>query len=278
MKTEMMELAEQALISVIVPTHNRPDFLAKTVQSILDQTYHNIELIVVSNGRSLENKSVVESFGDPRIVYTDQENSGGPSAPRNHGIRLAKGVYIAVCDDDDLWLPEKLEMQMLALRRNPIAGMCYTHMTFFDESGLEWSDDRRLADFALLCYRNFVPISSVLVKREVIDQIGGFDEGNQVGVSEDYEFVLRCAYVTKLCFVDEKLVRYWAGENRTTSTDTHRRIRDDISHLKDIWGCFSVVSQKCGIPTSFFIRPFVHYMKICSKSSAYIVCKRLGIR
>ena len=268
---------EQPLVSVIVPTYNRPDFLAKTIRSILGQTYKNVELIVISNGKNDENEKTVKGFADDRVRYADQENSGGPASPRNHGMRLAQGKYIAVCDDDDLWLPEKLEKQITAMEANPSGGLCYTHMIFFDESGREWSDEREQADFKSLRYRNVVPISSIVIRADLFQKHGGFDESELVGDSEDYEFVLRYACHTKFLFINEKLLRYWAGTNRTTSTDTERTIKDDWKHFKDVMGCHYCVIKKTGKTPLEFVGPFFYFLKICAKSSIYTMCKRVGL-
>ena len=270
-------MAERPLISVIVPTYNRPDFLAKTMRSILEQSYKNIELIVISNGKSDANEKIAKSFDDSRIHYADQENSGGPAGPRNHGMRLAKGKYIAVCDDDDLWLPEKLEKQVQAMETRPECGLCYTGMVFFDESGEEWDGAQEQAEFKSLLYRNVVPISSVMIRSDLYPKAGGFDESRAVGHSEDYEFVLRYAYHAPLAFIDEKLLRYWAGSGRTTATDNARKIADDWQYFKDVLGCFYRVIQKTKASPFAFFLPVLCCIKRCLKSSAYITCKRFRL-
>lgn len=265
------------LVSVVVPTYNRPDFLIKTMRSILNQTYKNIELIVISNGKSDENERAAKSFDDDRVIYADQENSGGPSGPRNHGMRLSKGEYIAVCDDDDLWLPEKLEAQVSAMERNPSCGLCYTGMISFDETGKEWSGKQEQTDFETLRYKNVIPISSVVMKADIVSAQGGFDESKLVGDSEDYEFVLRHAFQTKLLFIDQKLLKYWAGENRTTSTDDGRTISADWRHLKDVVGCHYLVIKKTGVSPARFVLPFFYHLRICVKSSAYLLYRKMGL-
>ena len=95
-------MKQSPLVSVVIPTHNRPDFLRRTLLSIFQQTYENLQIIVVSNGFNPHNKKTVDDLKDSRLEYYEQENTGAPASPRNHGIRKSRGKYIAFCDDDDL--------------------------------------------------------------------------------------------------------------------------------------------------------------------------------
>ena len=232
-------LTNLPLVSVVIPTHNRPDFLQRTVEAILNQTYKNIEVIVVSNGYNLRNKETIASLKNSKIAYFEQENSGGPASPRNNGIRHAKGDYIAFCDDDDLWMPEKLEKQVQALMDNPECGLCYTNMLRFDEEK-EWFVDHEQGSATLesLLYVNVVPISSVLVKSTLIKTLGGFCESKAVGISEDYEFLLRYVTATKFYHLDEHLIKYWCGNNRGTATDSERTPMTSIKYFLGIMVCY----------------------------------------
>ena len=125
------------LVSVIVSTHNRADLLCETLDSILSQTYENFELIVVDDGSTDNTEEVVKRHSAGRINYLKIDNWGGPARPRNIGIEKAKGKYIAFCDDDDIWLPKKLEKQinyivnmkqMIALRIILIKECTMTHI------------------------------------------------------------------------------------------------------------------------------------------------------
>lgn len=272
-------MSEKPLVSVIVPTYNRPDFLRRTMESILTQTYRDIELIVISNGISPVNEQTVTAFGDARVRYADQDNSGGPSAPRNHGIRLARGKYIAVCDDDDLWLPEKLAKQVAALEDRPECGVCYTDAVSFDETGREWREqgDGRTACFKSLLYRNTVPLSSVMVRADLVRARGGYHEGPEVGDSEDYEFILRCSYFTPFLYIPEILVRYWSGMNRTTATASHMKIANIIAYFRDVMGCYRVFSAACRVPVLVFARPALFHAGHCLKQALYIFLKDRGV-
>ena len=99
-------------VSVIVPTYNRAHLLKKTIESILSQTYTDLELIVVSNYSTDNTDDMVKSYKDDRIKYFKNQNNGIIAVNRNFGIRKSTGEYIAFCDDDDTWLPNKLERQV----------------------------------------------------------------------------------------------------------------------------------------------------------------------
>lgn len=272
-------MSNPPLVTIVIPTYNRPDFLGKTLESILAQTYRNLEVIVVSNGISAANEAMVRSFGDLRVIYADQENSGGPSSPRNHGIRLAKGKYIAFCDDDDLWMPHKVEKQVVAMEAQPDYGFCYTKMTRFDATGYEWTEslDSGATDLNKLLYINTIPISSVMVRADLIRQYGGFHEGQSVGASEDYEFALRYAAHTKLLYIDEYLIKYWCGNNRTTIVAAERCIRDDIAYLRGVFSCYFIQVRDQRLPLHKLLRPIIYQLHWFCRSAGYMLLKRAGL-
>ena len=117
----MKNSQEKPLVSVIVTTFNRKELLAKTIHSILSQTYKNFELVVIDNLSNYDFFSHIKSFGDDRIVAFQNQNSGIIAVNRNFGIKKAKGEYIAFCDDDDLWHPNKIEEQLMHFDKNIVA-------------------------------------------------------------------------------------------------------------------------------------------------------------
>ena len=267
-------LEQFPLVTVVVPTHNRPDFLKKTLQSILEQTYSNLEIIVISNGRNDKNKGVVDSLCDARLIYVDQDNSGGPASPRNHGIRLTKGQYVAFCDDDDLWMPNKLDLQISALENNLDHAVCFSKMVRFDSEG-EWTvaSEEGSLDFDSLLVNNTAPISSVVVRVDLFSQIGVFSESHLVGPAEDYEFLLRAASVTKFYFIDEYLIRYWSGQNRTTQTKPS--VIASLKHFRDIIRCYRLAWQKTRYPLRKLFIPILKLFITVTKQSLYAVYSSL---
>lgn len=179
-------------ISVIIPTFNRAHLIAKAIESVLNQTITDFELIVVDDGSTDNTEEVVHSFTDPRLRYLKQLN-GGPSVARNAGIQAATGEFIAFLDSDDLFLPEKLSVQMAKVVDNPAVGLVY---------GLYLSNTEREGSLKVagVCYPQLelrdlllgpaFQWSTVLIRRALLEQAGGFDE--TLG-GEDWELTLRLA-------------------------------------------------------------------------------------
>ena len=121
------------LVSVIVPAYNNAHFLPAAIDSILNQTFDNFELIVVDDGSTDNTQAVLAGFGD-RLRYVRKAN-GGPSSARNLGIQMARGQLIAFQDADDLWLPEKLALQVAYFHLHPEVGVVFTDAVRFDAAG-----------------------------------------------------------------------------------------------------------------------------------------------
>ena len=119
------------LVSVIIPTHNRADLVPLAIQSVLQQTYTNLECIVVDDASTDNTEETVRTIIDERIIYLRHENNKHASAARNTGIKYARGEFIAFLDDDDEWLPTKLEKQVpFLLNLHEKVGMIYCWMDY----------------------------------------------------------------------------------------------------------------------------------------------------
>ncbi|MDR1365606.1 MAG: glycosyltransferase family 2 protein [Holosporales bacterium] len=268
-------MVETPLVSVVVATHNRPQFLKKTIESILRQSFDRLELIVVSNGFSSTNEQVVHCINDSRVTYVAQPNSGGPASPRNHGIRLSKCEYIAFCDDDDLWFPDKLEKQIKALKANQDCGICYTRMVRYDDYGNEWTeanDFGPVATLKSLLFINTVPVSSIVVKADLVRKIGGYSESKRVGLSEDYDFLLKCATHSVFFLVDECLIKYYSGSCRTTMAYETSVIWAVVGTWRYTLGALNCLRLLFGIKSirnTVLLRAMLHHLKLCAKR---IIC------
>jgi len=182
------------MVSVVIGTYNHGRFIADCIRSVLNQTYRNLEIIVVDDGSTDNTSEVVRQFQD-KIIYIYQKNSGR-AASRNAGIRQAKYDWIAFLDADDLWVEDKLEKQILAVTAHPEIDFLVTNACWFNEHGIVKSDyfktmgllpiqkQEQLGSlvifkeklFPLFIDENFVNLSSVLVKKNALIKEGLFDE------------------------------------------------------------------------------------------------------
>lgn len=169
------------LVTVIIPTFNREKYIGETIQSVLDQTLNDFEIIIIDDGSTDGTKAVVCSFSDDRIHYIYQSNRGR-SAARNHALNIARGRYITFLDSDDVYLPKKLQLQVDFLDTHPEFGMVYTSAYCMDEAG-DLLNDTYIATVSGQIYKDiafYVPVTitlpTVMVRREVFDKTGGFDE------------------------------------------------------------------------------------------------------
>jgi glycosyltransferase involved in cell wall biosynthesis len=204
-----------ALISVIITTYNRPEMLRFSIESVLSQTCRDFEIIVVDDGTpGNANKELCKEFSN--IKYIKIENSGGPSIPRNVGISQSNGKYIAILDDDDLWLDQKLEKQVAILEANPGFGLVHTPCKVIDKTGAETSNiigkpiDKQLkhGDVSLRMIGKFTLMtSSVMIRKDVVDIVGTFNE-HMPQAGEDTHFWTRCSFNTKFYYLNEPLVLY----------------------------------------------------------------------
>lgn len=210
-----MELNNQPIVSIIIPTYNRTDFLKLTLQSVLNQTIQDFEIIVVDDGTpDDENMFLCQTF--EKVKYIKIENSGGPAKPRNVGIREAKGKYIAFVDDDDIWLPIKLEKQISVLENNPDFGLVHCCCQVVDENGIEKNEiigrpgtlDVKHGDVSMRMMGNWtLMMPTPLIRREVVFKVGFFNE-RMIAAGEDVEYWNRASFFTKFYYIDLPLTRY----------------------------------------------------------------------
>ncbi len=179
------------LVSVIIPTHNRYPLLLEAVASVENQTYKPIELIVVDDGSEDETPwEIPRRF--PKVRFFRQPHLG-VSAARNLGIRHATGSFLAFLDSDDLYLPEKIAREVACLQKNPGYRVCYTDEIWI-RRGIRVNPMKKHRKYGGWIYPRCLPLciispSSVMLKREVLDTVGGFDE--TLPACEDYDLWLR---------------------------------------------------------------------------------------
>lgn len=226
-------MPSDSLVSVVIASYNMGQYLAMALRSALEQTYRNIEVIVVDDGSIDDTGTVVKPFlDDARVRYIHQFNAGQARA-KNRGIEEAKGKYVAFLDADDAWLSAKLERQMPLFRSEAI-GVVFCRSMEVDAVGA----DRRLLDFPLhrgsvsgeLLTFNFVGFSTSVVRKQCFERLGYLRE--DLGMGIDYELWLRLSAHYQFDFVDAPLVRYriWPGQ---MSKNVERRYQNGIRIMND---------------------------------------------
>ncbi|WP_247729037.1 glycosyltransferase family 2 protein [Halovivax limisalsi] len=207
--------AGQPLVSVVLPTYERAPALQGAIDSVLDQTYDEVELIVVDGGSTDGTRAVVESVEDPHLTYVRRDSPRGVSAARNLGIDRSNGDLVAFVDADDRWRPEKLREQVSALRGSPPEyGVAYCGIGKRDgepiaRAGASGDVREDLRHLAVPTYT-----STLLARRGALERVGGFDES--LPCFEDWELCLRLSRDCAFAYVDEPLVEKGAetpGEN-----------------------------------------------------------------
>ncbi|RCJ22318.1 glycosyl transferase family A [Nostoc minutum NIES-26] len=200
-------------VSVIVPAYNAMQYLPETVDSVLQQTFTDFEVLIIDDG-SLDNiKEWVSNLTDKRVKLISQKNQG-VSLARNIGISQAQGEYIAFLDSDDLWYATKLEKQVCCLDNNPRIGLVHSWMSVIDErgkpTGKVMTSDTEGSVWKQLVEQNTVACSSVMVRRLCFQTLGGFSpRQNEYPVDvEDWEMWIRIAAHYPFAVIKEPLICY----------------------------------------------------------------------
>lgn len=202
---------EQGLVSVIVPVYNRAHYVGATIDSILEQTYSNIEIVLVNDGstdNSLEVLNEYQKQEPAKIVIIDQKNQG-QVASRNNAIRQAKGKFIAFLDSDDLWKPEKLALQIPLFGGN--VGLVYSGIDNIDEHGkivsTELCNESIVGNILpQLLIRNRMTGGTVVVTKKALDEVGLFDEA--FNAAENWDLWIRVCLKYQAALVNKALVQY----------------------------------------------------------------------
>ncbi|NYT38025.1 glycosyltransferase family 2 protein [Allopusillimonas soli] len=192
-----MNQDDRPLVSIVMPAYNAEDLIERTIDSVVSQSYGNWELLVVDDCSKDGTRSVVERLAqsDGRIRLVPLEhNNGAPAAPRNIGVSLARGEFVALLDADDLWHPRKLELQVPILRGSS-APLCCTQMTdFVDDSDVVYAEPGSVSTeritFEKQRLKSRIPNSSVLARRDVLVAVP-FNESPAYKAVEDYDCSLR---------------------------------------------------------------------------------------
>jgi glycosyltransferase involved in cell wall biosynthesis len=200
-------------VTVVLPAFNRLQYLRPAIESVFAQTFTDWELIVADDGSEGETAAYLAALANPpRVKVLRLAHTGNPGAVRNAAWHAAQGRYIAFLDSDDVWLPAKLALQVASLRAHPERGWSHTAFAVIDESGellcgarsRWWPAAEGWILESLIKMETVIAIPSVIVRRQLLEQVGGFDPKQRM--CEDYDLWLRLAAVSEIDGVRETLL------------------------------------------------------------------------
>jgi glycosyltransferase involved in cell wall biosynthesis len=249
------------LVSVVIPVYNGERYLAEAIQSVLDQTYRNFEVIVVDDGSTDGSASVVKRYGET-IRYIHQSN-GGVCKSRNTGIAVAQGDYLAFLDQDDLWLPGKLAVQVAYLDSHPEVGAVYSQCEVKGKGWLRSSLYYAMPvkdDIFGIMSGTCLLMTASMIRREVLRKIGGFDEALIGAGAEDIDLTIRLTQVAKIAYLPQILAVYRVHATNN-SMNSERLLHNQGHYLRkcqELYGHDSQVAR-------FLDRQMVGYLSNLGK-------------
>lgn len=220
MKKAKSNLEVNPRVSVIIPTYNRAQLVGRAIQSVLNQTYQDFELIVVDDCSTDNTAQIVKGIGDERVKYIPHQVNKGASAARNTGIRAARGELIGFLDSDDEWLPEKLQRQVDKFdSASANVGLVYGGYVVIDDETKrtirQENPSKRGYVFRGILREDFVGSPTPLVKRECFEKVGLFDEEMQFG--EDWDMWVRIAQHYEFDFLREMVANFYVSQHQITT-------------------------------------------------------------
>ena len=266
------------LVSVIIPVYNAEKYIADAIQGVVGQFYSNWELIIVDDGSTDRTREVVAPFlNDDRISYSYQENSGQAHA-RNTAIKQASGTLLAFLDADDLWDPHKLQAQVTVIQRQNTC-LVFSPIRYIDENGEQLA--RSIGSgtgmyhgfsalFLLACGSIAIPNSSVLVKKEHVERVGGFSENEHQCNIEDYDLWFRLLLSEHYFFgMDEVTGSYRRHKDQITHDDSGQNLKI-VDYLEDL--CDQYPARKMFFKFLILQRLSTYYLQHADKSRAKRIC------
>lgn len=214
--------------TVVIPTHNRVVFLMEAIESVLAQTFKDYELIVVDDHSTDGTKAAVTSLEDPRIRYVLNDRNPGGAGTRNAGIFRSRGAWVAFLDDDDVWLPKKLELHYKKIQEfDNSVGLLYSGSAKYDFTNQSqisisvpekegWIQDD-------LLYKNYLEtFSRVSIRADVLKKVGGLDE--RFEALQDRDLYVRIAGVCKIALIKDTLTLSRRSNTNRITTNTKKRL------------------------------------------------------
>jgi len=215
-------MQDNPLVSVIIPLYNGKQYIYEAVNSMLNQTYQNIEIIIIDDGSTDEGGTVVNNIDSPKIIYIMNEKNIGVSASRNKGLDLAKGTYIALMDADDISMPTRIEKQVSFLENNTEYGVVSGHYEQFKKR--RFSTKIRIEKLPIdpdiihanILFSSVLCTPATMIRGDVLKNNNlKFDTSLQM--AEDFDLWKKLSFVTKIMNLDEVLLRYRRHGNNSVN-------------------------------------------------------------
>lgn len=204
-------------VSVIIPTWNRKKTLIKAVKSVLGQSMQPFEILICDDGSTDNTFEIIKSLNNPGVKWIAGRHSGLPAVARNHGIKEAKGEWIAFLDSNDEWFPEKLEKQMVLARQTGCLAICSnTYSVNTRGQQKKYLDYKKgMITFSDLIEINYVICSSAIIHSSLLSKCFGFSEISALKTGQDYAFWLKISTQGAFAYLPEPLVLYFDDPSKS---------------------------------------------------------------
>jgi glycosyltransferase involved in cell wall biosynthesis len=253
--------------SVVIPTYNRADKVKQTIQSVLDQTYGDYEVLVMDDGSTDNTEKVVKELCDPRVRYEWAENSGGPATPRNRGIDTAEGDWICFLDADDLWLPNKLQIVKHTIDENPHCDVfCHNEILSIQDSKskiLRYGPYEPNFYRVLLTTGNRLSTSATTVRRDFLNYHKlRFNQARDYVIVEDYDLWLRIALRgARFFFIKQPLGKYIIEDGNISLNTTKMQHNQEVLLREHVYEIQNFEPDKDKLWRQIAVRLTVQYAK-----------------
>jgi glycosyltransferase involved in cell wall biosynthesis len=256
-------------VSIIIPVYNRLTLLIRALTSVIEQSYTNIEIIVIDDGSTQPVQATLKDLY-PHVIVAQQPHAG-VSAARNHGIRLASGNWVAFLDSDDEWLAEKLSLQMQYLNAHPDYKVCHSEEIWI-RSGTRVNAMKKHAKCGGWIFQHCLPLcaispSSVIIHRSIFDSVGTFDES--LPACEDYDLWLRLTSRFPVLFIEQALIKKYGGHEDQLSRQYWGMDRFRITALQNIVNSGHLNADDRKAATTQLLKKITVYLQGARKRNKY---------
>jgi len=262
----------EELISVIIPAFNAEKYISTSVLSVLNQTYRNVEIVVINDGSTDSTQEIVQTLqkSDSRIKLFSIKNRGRAGA-RNYGIEKSTGSWLAFLDADDFWYPNKLELQYEKYLLNKNIGLIYSERTWVDQFDTPLKSQPEKYNlpegqiYLNLVEGNYLCTSTVVIRKDVVTEVGAFDESSGFKNCQDYDLWIRASVITQAAAIKIPLCYY-----RLHDENAHKNIKSRYVGMR------SCMSRLREVAKVHFHSDVMLNKKINTREA--LICKQFGMQ